>query len=337
MCTCRPSQAAPLRKTGSTPDLVYVHPLDDSRSASTSRSLSEPQGTLLRLHPAGGYEQRSQTAHDSFQSTHTAPPSNTASYPARTTKLPEWVSSGILQKTITPSRAARIVRVRPATLGLVGVGALTSGSVFLRSVKRKSSRMDRDDEEVERQDVCSVVCVHIPFCVPDRAVLLERLERLASSARIDNADGMAQACREAVAILQTEEGLLEDSRRFAPSIETFLADNIECAEKRFSGHVEIEARSAERIRDLEKDSTDEGQGDYGVITMVVATTEGVDLACYDEEKTMICRLRSALECISRLRGGQIAGLELVWYPSSSKDSPLTRSRLAEIFPCLKAA
>lgn len=201
--------------------------------------------------------------------------------------------------------------------------------------------MERADGTVEKPTgLCSVVCVQIPFCVPDRERLLAGLTRLADTARLMSAEGMAAAARDAAALLLEEGGLLEDSRKFAPYMDVCLADDLMAAERRFSGHVEIESQRIERLsgKIVEYDVSPQAKlGQYGVVTLVIATAVGVDLKCYDERTTVIKRLRTALDAVCRLEGGDVAGMELRWIPENSEARSLTRAQLADAFPCLRVA
>lgn len=200
--------------------------------------------------------------------------------------------------------------------------------------------MESANETVEKPTgLCSVVYVQIPFCVPEREQLLDRLTRLAGTARLMSAEGMAAAARDAAALL-LEGGLLEDSRKFAPYMDVCLADDLMAAERRFSGHVEIESQRIDRLsgKHVEYDVSSHAKlGQYGVVTLVIATTMGVDLDCYDERTTVIKRLRTALDAVCRLGGGDVAGMELRWIPESAEARSLTRAQLADAFPYLRVA
>lgn len=232
----------------------------------------------------------------------------------------------------------RMLRARPAALGLMSVGALTSGSVLMRSLRSR----DTDDISLasELHNACTVVCMQIPVCVSDRSNLLDALRQLVFTQQCSDAGAMAKACRAAADALRGQEGLLEDSRRFAPHVDIFVAESIAEAERRFCGHVRIEAGRLERLRDDDVgDVTTKnrsGSGDYGIVTMVVATTEGVDLKCYGQDMTNLQRLRAALDAIACIREGEAAGLELLWVPDE-EDRPLNRSQVAKAFPCLNIA
>lgn len=231
-------------------------------------------------------------------------------------------------------------RLRPATVGLVGVGAVTSGSMLLRRAQlqmrsRHQYTYDQDEEILSRlHNVCTVVCMQIPFCANDRSSLLRGLERLILTASCSDSGGMADACRSAASLLQVEAGMLEDSRRFAPHIDLFLAESFEEAERRFLAHVTIEGCRLDR---LDTSAISEDDGDYGVVTMVVATTEGVDLRCCDDGLTNMQRLRSAIDAISRLKEGEAAGLELLWFPEKVGDRSLSRAQMADLYPNLQIA
>lgn len=149
---------------------------------------------------------------------------------------------------------------------------------------------------------------------------------------------MACATRAAAALLLQESGLLEDSSKFAPDMELFLADHIGEAERRFNAHVEIEAARVERMiaRKMEVDvSSRASLGEYGVVTLVVATTGRVDLGCYDQERAVVERLRGALDSLGRVKPGAVAGMELMWVPEGSDVRSLTRAQMTETFPTLR--
>ena len=62
-----------------------------------------------------------------------------------------------------------------------------------------------------------------------------------------------------------------------------MADTIRSAERRFSGHVLTEEQRIERIsgKTLGYDLSPTAKlGQYGVVSLVVATNEGVNLECY---------------------------------------------------------
>ncbi|KAI0565094.1 hypothetical protein FGB62_22g353 [Gracilaria domingensis] len=292
-----------------------------------------PEGTLLRVIP----EQipRVQKGPGFYQSENVQripTRSSATTYQGQMTPIPE-LAAVQLRHSMYPHRNTRVMALRPTTLGLFSVSALTSGSVLLRNATRK--RKPRVSEPIsEDREICSVVSINIPFCVSEREAMMGKLQQLEANANLLNPDGMACAAREAAKILLGEEGLLEDSRKFAPKVDVFLAENMKCAEKRFAGHVEIESHRGDRIQNCSQDAPMSARK-YGVATIVVATTEGVDLACYNEEATIICRLRGALDRISRLRGGQVAGLELQWIPGGCGERSLTRAQLCEAFPGLK--
>lgn len=292
---------------------------------------SIPEGALLRVLPVPHVD-NSPLPTEEVVPHKQRPTSKSASYPRRSASMSEWASP-TLQRTLSSSRATRISRLRPTTLGLVGVSAFTSGSVFLRSM-RKAQYKEGDDLDNAR-DVCSVVSLQIPFCVSEREQLLKGLEKLATTAKIDNPEGMADASREAAAMILKEEGLLEDSQNFAPNIVVSLAENLDSAEKRFSGHVSIEAARMERFRSVVQETKEDSRSVYGVVTVVVATTEGVDLACYDKSNTGVCNMRCALERIEQLSAGQAAGLELIWIPETPGSSGLDRDQFSQLFPSLK--
>lgn len=328
-----------------------IIPADDS-------SVRPPEGTLLQVEPsnfddAARPDMRVGALEGPIsQSTLPLPRSSgTATYPQHrvtTNSLPKWAAARVRRAVRAPGRLLLFrSRVRPSTLGIVGFGAFTSGSVFLRSVTRKRSMLWRRTASssrhlTEEQPIghCSVVCMHIPFCVPDRKSLLDGLSHLADTAYLLTADGMSAAARDAAALLLQEDGLLEDSRKFAPHVDVFLADNIASAERRFSGHVAIEGNRVERIsgKSMGYDmSSASKHGQYGVITLVIATTEGVDLCCYDEKSTKVQRLRGALASVQRLHSGDIAGMELRWIPETTESHTLTRAQLADAFPSLRIA
>ncbi|PXF48693.1 hypothetical protein BWQ96_01545 [Gracilariopsis chorda] len=288
------------------------------------------EGTLLRVLPEPQQERHSLSAP---QSPNLSSPSSATNYQGQVNTIPDWAAVGV-RRTIYPHRNPRLSSIRPATIGLVSVSAVTSGSVLFRSVTRKRIR-NVHKSTLEDQDVCSVVSIHIPFCVPERATMMKKLEELAAIAIILTPEGMAEATRSAANLLLDEARLLEDSRKFAPKVDVFLAENMACAEKRFAGHVEIEAHRIDRVKNCAQKNSTKSSGEYGVVTLVVATTAGVDLACYNEDATIICRLRGALDRISRLQSGQVAGLELQWVPESEEKRSLNRAQLCEVFPGLK--
>lgn len=228
--------------------------------------------------------------------------------------------------------------MRPATLGLVGFGAFTSGSVFLRSIAQKKNIPSTLETVDKPSEMCSIVCMHIPFCVPERKQMLDALTELADSACLVTPNGMAAAARDAAAVLLKENRLLEDSTKFAPSMDICTADDLVLGARRFSGHVEIEKHRIDRIsgRHLGYDVSPKAKlGQYGVVTLVIATAVGVNLGCYDDSKALVCRLRSTLDAVCRLRTGEVAGLELRWIPETSDSRSLTRAQLADSFPCLR--
>lgn len=220
------------------------------------------------------------------------------------------------------------MRVRPALV--VGVGALTGGSVVLR---KRASKAKQDMTERG----CAVVCLHIPFCVRERSDMVKELERLGDETCLMNPEGMASAARRAASILLQEDGLLEDSSKFSPYLETFVAENIDEAEKRFNAHVEMESHrlkameERKRVGDVKKDNK---LGDYGVVTMVVATAEGVELGCYNCSEAMVQRLRRAVGTIAEVSEGEVVGLELRWVPEEGGRT-LTRRALAQNYPALR--
>lgn len=275
---------------------------------------------------------------------------NVSNYPAspNTVGSLHGMAAARVHRTVrAPDRLLRFRgRVRPSTLGLVGVGAFTSGSVFLRSLTSRSSEMsENESSSVDLPDCkpsgpCSVVCMQIPFCVPERLQLLAELARLADTACLVTRDGMSTAARDAASLLLEESGLMEDSRKFAPHMDVFLADTILSAERRFSAHVAIEGNRLERLCGKNVGyqlSPTANMGQYGVVTLVVATTEGVDLACYDGRVTVVKRLRAALDAICRLDAGDVAGMELRWVPETTESRSLTRAQLADAFPSLRVA
>lgn len=288
------------------------------------------EGTLLRVIPAPKQERRSLPIHES---PNWSSPSSATNYQGQVNTLPEWAAVGVRRAIYSP-RNPRLSPIRQATIGLVSVSAVTSGSVLFRRASRKRIRYV-PNSRLEDQNVCSVVSIHIPFCVPERTAMMKKLDELTMSANILTPKGMAEATRSAANLLLDEARLLEDSRKFAPKVDVFLAENMACAEKRFAGHVEIEAHRVDRVKNCSQKRPGKSSGAYGVVTLVVATTEGVDLACYDEDATTICRLRGALDRISRLQSGQVAGLELQWIPETEGSGSMTRAQLCEVFPGLK--
>lgn len=287
------------------------------------------QGTLIRVQPRAA--QDTLTDSGEILQNQSSPQSNTSTLPQSAAGIQGWVSSRF-QRTLRASKPVR-ARVRPATLGLVGVGAFTSGSALLRSITRNNARK-RDEPFLSATGVCSVVSMQIPFCVSDRIQMLQTFDGLVKEACIDDAEGMANASRIAATVLLEEEGLLEDSTKFAPYIDVFLAENLASAERRFACQVGTEESRLQKIEGY-KNEESQMQRLYGVTTMIVATTEGVDLECYDEHSTLVSRLRHALDSISKLRAGEVAGLELVWVPEDAKYIPLTRAQISDAYPWLK--
>lgn len=247
--------------------------------------------------------------------------------------LADWAATR--RRLVLPALRAPTLRVRPTTFGLVGVGAVTSGSVLVRRRQRRARPSPTAASPIALRDVCTVVCMQIPFCVSDRALLLERLDRLGGSESCGDAGGMARACRAVAAVMLSEGGLLEDSRRFAPHVEVFLAESLDEAERRFAAHVSIESARLERLNVVAGSPTQEG--DYGVVTMVVATSEHVDLRCHEEKMTKLQILTTALDSVSSLREGEATGLELLCVPQNIGGRGLTRGQMADVFPTLKIA
>lgn len=226
------------------------------------------------------------------------------------------------------------------TVGLVGVGALTSGSVLLQRARR--GRSDRStsgssDYRSRLHNVCTVVCLQIPFCVRERGHLIKGLNDLILSQSCSDAASIARACCAAASLLQGQAGVMEDSRCFAPHVDMFLAESIEEAERRFSAHVTIESARIDRVAQGDVGAVAFDDGDYGVVTMVVATNGGVDLHCYDDGMTNLQRLRSALDAIGRLREGEVAGLELLWIPDKVGARSMSRAQMLDSFPSLRIA
>lgn len=320
-------QPAPVTR----PDVLNV---SDAHVPSPSSSSSASHPVLKVMSPPqDGLSASSATipsAATPLQATMRAP-----TYQPHSLSVREWASPR------RSFRAPRYVRIPPTIVGLVSVGAVTSGSVLLRRARRhtRPSASDTgagmDGTSPLPGNVCTVVSVQIPFCVSDRAVLLERLDRLTVTESCRDGAGMARACRAAAAILLSEGGVMEDSRRFAPHVDLFLAESIEEAEKRFGAHVTIEGGRLDRLRS--RSSVNGQEADYGVVTMVVATTEGVDLRCYSDDMTNLGRLTSALDAISRLREGEAAGLELLFVPQELGGSALTRAQMVDAFPSLLIA
>lgn len=323
--SARPAQESPEYRTEGT--LLQIEPanLDDSARLDKRAGPVEgplPQSTLpSRTGPARYRQHRGSTS-----------------------SLPKGGSSRLRRAILASDRFLRLrTRVSPSTLGIVGFGAFTSGSVFLRSVTRKVSALASDSAtgadlgEGKSVGYCSVVCMHIPFCVPERKALLDGLTRIANTASLVTAEGMCAAARDTASLLLQENGLLEDSRKFAPDVDVFLADSIVSAERRFSGHVATEDSRIERISTkTARNDANAGakMGQYGAITLVIATTDGVDLECYDEKTTKVKRLRAALASVERLHSGDIAGLELRWVPEAADSRFLTGAQLSDAFPSL---
>lgn len=249
--------------------------------------------------------------------------------------------------------------MRPSTVELVGVGAVTSGSaVFLRQKQYwgRGRYQDDVDEDLESvlHNVCTVVCMQIPFCVSERASLLRNLENLVQTSSCRDAASLAAACRNAACIIEEEAGVgvFEDSRRFAPHVDVFLAQSFREAERRFSSHVKTEGAHIDKLMQYyqnkkkklasgQVNEQDFEQGDYGVVTLVVATREGVDLRCYDDslEDTVSCtnlrKLRRALHAVAQLKDGEAAGLEVLWVPVDETDGGMGLKQMAESYPALR--
>lgn len=244
-------------------------------------------------------------------------------------------ASSIARMASTAARAPS-----STTVGLVGVGAMTSGSVLIQRMRRQGRTWlpsNSDDRHNQLHNECTVVCMQIPFCVHERGTLLTGLNDLIQSQSCRDAAGIAHACRAAARLLQAQTGVMEDSRRFAPHVDMFLAESIKEAERRFSAHVTIEASRIDRVSKGADDGVTSNDGDYGVVTMVVATTEGVDLHCFDEGMTNCQRLRSALDAVGHLQEGQVSGLELVWVPEDHNKRSLSRSQMLDAYPSLSIA
>lgn len=316
--------------------LITPHP---ANPITVSHTTSPPTGTLLRVGPTPTHDVHSESS-DPLPANHSH---NPASYPGSTTSLSELATATRFRPPATSDRLMRLrTRVRPAaTLGLVGVGAVTSGSMFWRRAfgKREEERAGLLVEGSNEESVyCSVVCLQIPFCVPERAKLLKELTKLADAACLVNPDGMAKAASYAAHLLLEESGLLEDSSKFAPYMDVFVAENLREAERRFSAHVEIEAQRIQKLAGKKQVcdvSPTARLGEYGVVTLVIATTEGVDLECYNCGATVIQRLRRALDSVGNVREGEIAGMELMWVPETGDSRSLTRAQLATAFPALR--
>lgn len=121
--------------------------------------------------------------------------------------LPDWPTPRVQRPIYSLSRLFRLrARVRLATRGLVGFGAFMSGSVFMQSLLEKNDVEGADGTMGKPTRLCSVVCVQIPFCVPDRERLLAGLTRLADSAHLMSAEGMAVAARDTAAFFLEEGG-----------------------------------------------------------------------------------------------------------------------------------
>lgn len=275
-----------------------------------------PTGTLLQIQsPEGSNTKLPSHGHSSRSS-------------STSTHAPTPLPAVSVRRMIPSGERMMRGRVRPALV--VGVGALTGGSVVLHKRASKGK-----PESTERG--CAVVCLHIPFCVRERSTMVEKLERLGEDTCLMTPDGMASAARRAATVLLGENGLLEDSTKFSPHLETFIAENIDEAEKRFNAHVETESHrlkaieERKRVGDVKKDNK---LGEYGVVTLVVATTEGVDLACHNCSETIIRRLRRAVSTIAEVREGDVVGLELRWVPEEGGRT-LTRRALAQNYPALR--
>ena len=315
-------------------DLLERSHNDTYMHSSTQSGHNYPRGSLLKVQPERPtipYQNESIEG-GKKSSNQSRPGSSTLSQSAAS--FSEWASSGV-SRGLRARRPSRFPTWRPTALGLVGVGAVTSGSVMLRSLSKKSNQAESEDDE-NTTDLWSVICLHIPFCVSERALMLERMERLSLTADVANPGGMAKTTREAAAVLLGEKGLLEDSRSFAPFCDVVVTESLAQAKKRFAAHVNIESIRMGRAEiDVCEDA--DSDGDYGVLTMIVATTEGVNLHCYDDKCTVMKRLRCALDGISMLQGGQVCGLELIWIPQSMTGTPLTRKQLNCEYPFLQIA
>lgn len=334
----------------SSPDPFTVTPHQDDESPAPST------GALLMVEPAQGGDSLAPAVGDTdivaqpFLSVPKPRSHKTAKFPPRTDMakvLPEWAGTRVHRAMHSSERMLRLpIRVRPTTVGLVGVGAFTSGSALLRSGVLKTSagpgkvKSTVGAECAGSKGFCTVVCVHIPFCVPDRVRLLQDLSSLEKTVDLSTEDGIAKATCETAALLLEEDGLLEDSRTFAPTLDVFLADSMAVAERRFSGHVVIEESRLEKCNQSSEGSDIPIQaqtGEYGIVTLVVATTDGVNLHCFEEGTTVMKRLRATLECLSLMKCGDVAGLELVWIPDCLNSRSLSKAQLAAAFPNMEVA
>lgn len=306
----------------------------------SQRDVSVLQSSSPSMHPSS--ESTSTPSPQPSSLSWQPPNSLNSSYQAKAALLSDWAAQKASRRPSTPNPFLRapMSRVRPTTVGLVGVGAVTSGSMLLRHAQlqmrtRRFHAQDVENELLSRlHNVCTVVCMQIPFCVSERSKLLQRLERLLFTASCSDAASMACACRSAAALLLGEDGVLEDSRRFAPHVDLFLAESFAEAERRFCAHVTIEGSRLER---LNASTISESDGDYGVVTMIVATTEGINLCCYSDGITNLQRLCCALDSISRLKEGEVAGLELLWVPETVGTRRLSRAQMADVYPSLRIA
>lgn len=230
---------------------------------------------------------------------------------------------------------------RPTFMGLFGGLALTSTSLIIRQRQRRNSPYNSSiiNEQIIH-DACTVLCMHIPFCVSERFTLLQNLDNLINTAgACTDAKSLSKACRNVAHVVEKAafSGVLEDSTKFAPHVDVFIAQSFKEAERRFSAHVIIEG---ERMNRLKNSPPLTGGGDYGVITMVIATMEGVDLKCYDEDGgcTNLQKLRSALKAIRRLEEGEVAGLELLWVPQKNDSGAvcgLNTIQMQDAYPNLR--
>lgn len=268
-------------------------------------------------------------------------------------QIPENVASGsTVQRALyaverTPHAHSH---VRPATVGLVGFGAFSSGSALLRTVVAKARRKVGSHSGVDGRngagenfvdgESCTVAFMQIPFCVPVRGQMLQSLRKLASLSDLSSAGGLASAARKTASILLAEPGLLKDSECFAPHIDVYIAESLEDAKRRFSGHVSTEESHRSRAISMQNGTKHQASpdpdnaGSYGIVTMVVATMPGVDLRCYGVQEPNVQSLRSALSSVAVLDEKDVAGLELVWLPDEEISEPISRMQLADVFPSL---
>lgn len=268
----------------------------------------------------------------------------------------QTIRSSSAATSATASSTPSLIMSRPGAVGLVGGIAITSTTSYLirrrRLSQSSSSILSVPTAEQLVSDACTVVCMRIPFCVSERQDLLKNLNGLVeSSGSVATPAALAQACRKAANLVENEAvtGVLEDSTKFGPHVDVFIAQTFKEAERRFCAHVNIEGDRVEKltgenaVRDqsngngVSSNNNESKSNDYGVIVMVVATTEGVNLKCYDDDADVsnLTKLRCALEALRRVKEGEITGLELVWAPEQPSLGGLSRSQMIDAYPGLR--